>query len=103
MLDAVNLAVGLLAILLSITSIIISVTYSSKATSTLEKVKDKAENIEKDVRNRLDDLIKRAAPSEQERALSAVLPDLLKELLANPDMMKFVLEKAMEQGKQSSE
>jgi len=97
--EVVNLVVGGLAIILSVTSIVVSVIYSSKASATLEKVKDKADAIEKDVRDRLDDLVRRAAPSEQERALSAVIPDFFKALFGNPEMMKILLEKAIEQGK----
>lgn len=104
MLDAVNLAVGLLAIILSITSIVVSIAYSSKASSTLDKVKDKADTIEKDVRDRLDDLIKRAAPSEQERALSALMPEFLRAILRDPEMTKFLLKMAAEQqGNKSSD
>ena len=81
----------------------ISVVYSLRASSTLDKVRDKAEAIEEDVRNRLDDLIKRAAPSEQERALSASIPEFLKAVLANPETTKLLLEMALKERGQAAD
>lgn len=96
MLDVVNLAVGSLAIILSIISSVVSLVYSAKASATLETVK--AEIIEKDVRDRLDDLVKRAAPSEQERALASIMPDLMKNDFCDPKLTKlFLEEKSKEQ------
>lgn len=94
MLDAVNLAVGFLAMILSVTSIVVSVIYSAKATSTLDRIREKADTIEQAVQNRLDDLIKRAVPSEQERAISSALPDLLKFLFSNPDLFRIMVQNA---------
>lgn len=102
MVDAVNLVLGCLAIVLSVISIVVSLIYSSKASSTLDKVKEKADAIERDVRERLDDLVRRAAPSEQERALSGIVPDFFKALFANPDLLKKVVEKALEKDKNKS-
>lgn len=101
MLDVVNLVVGCLAIILSVISIIVSLVYSSKASVTLEKVKEKADAIEKDVHDRLDDLVKRAAPSEQERALAAVMPELFKIILSNPELAKVVFESAIKSREKS--
>ncbi|MBC7221054.1 hypothetical protein H5T55_06265 [Candidatus Bipolaricaulota bacterium] len=102
MLEVVNLIVGLLAIGLSITAVALSIIYSSKASSTLDAVKDKADAIERDVRDRLDDLVRRAAPSEQERAMSAVLPELLKGIMADPETLRLLLQKAIEGGRDKS-
>lgn len=102
MLDAVNLAVGILAIILSVTSIVISIIYSLKATSTLDRIRDKADTIEKDVRERLDDLIKRAVPSAQEQVLSSVMPDLLKAILSDPETRRVVIQEAMKRKDEKS-
>jgi thiamine phosphate synthase YjbQ (UPF0047 family) len=95
--ETVNLVVGILAICISVTSIVLSIVFSTKASSALKSIESRAEAIEKDVRDRLDDLVKRAVPSEQERAMSSVMPDFLKALFTDPESMKLLVQEAMRQ------
>jgi|GEM_PF-3403426 len=93
--ETVNLVVGVLAICVSLLSIGLSLLFSLKASSSLDETKNRAERIEQDVRDRLDDLVKRAAPSEQERAMSSVMPEFLKAAFSDPETMKLIVQEAM--------
>ena len=97
--EVVTLVVSILAISVSVVSIILSILFSGKASTALSAIKDQAESIEKDIRNRLDDLVRRAAPTEQERAMSAVLPELLKGVLSEPETVKLLIKEGLKQRK----
>ena len=104
LLDVLNLVVGILAITLSLLSIAISIIFSLRATSTLDKVSEQAGTIEKDVRERMNKLIERAAPSEQERALSSVLPDLFRAAFADPEILRLIIQEGLKrQGRTNNE
>lgn len=101
--ETVNLVVGIFAICISAVSILLSILFFVKASTALSATKDQAQSIEKDVRDRLDDLVRRAAPSEQERAMSAVLPDLLKAVLSEPETMKLLIQEGLKRRKNAPE
>lgn len=101
--ETVNLLVGIAAICVSVVSIALSIIFSMKASTALNTITKQAESIEKDVRGRLDDLVKRAVPSEEERAMSAVLPDFLKALFSDPKSMQLLVQEAMKQRGKASD
>lgn len=82
--DAVNLAVGILAIALAVLSIVVTIKLSSDTTRnleltrlTLDEVKRETSNVTRAVDDRLKDLISRTVPSQEDQMGSQILAGLL--------------------------
>ncbi len=97
--EVVSLIVGLLAIIVSIVAIMLSYQYSKRAENLLNQVDLKADKIEKDVRDRIDDLVKRAAPTQEEQVMSGVMGDFFKAILSDKDTLAMVMKESMKQHK----
>ena len=82
--DAVNLAVGILAIVLSVLSIVVTIKLSGDTTRnleltrvTLDEVKRETSNVTRAVDDRLQDLIRRTVPSQEDQMGAQLLAGLL--------------------------
>lgn len=99
MLEVVNLIVGFLAILVSFLAIFLSHQYSKNAENALQRINEKADNIEKDIRNRLDDLVKRAAPSQEEQVMAGVMGEFFKAVMSDKQILGKLVEEGLKQQK----
>lgn len=96
--DMINIVVGVLAIILSITAIvlgILGILNAQRAEHALKVIEEKTNNIDHNVVARLDDLIKRAAPSGDEKVFTEVTGEFFKAAIQNPDTLKLLLREGM--------
>lgn len=95
--EAVNLAVGILAIVVSLGAIFVSVIYSVRASNTMHMIDERAKAIEENVGKRLDDLIKRAAPSPEEKVMTETMGEFFKAALSDPSTVSLLLKESFKQ------
>lgn len=98
-LDVINLIVAILAISVSLVAIFLSYRWTRDSQDALAETKAKLESIDRaassikeDVGRRLDDLVKRAAPSQEESAQTQLMLSILPELIKNPQQLSELME-----------
>ncbi|MDD2475859.1 MAG: hypothetical protein PHI32_08105 [Dysgonamonadaceae bacterium] len=91
--NIVNLALSFVAILVSVFSIFISFKWSQESSRNLEQAKDILKDVEKtadqinqNVSDKMDDLIRRAAPSIQEQVESQAMAKFFEQVFQQPEI-----------------
>lgn len=107
--DLVNLLVGVSALVLAVVSLLLSNRWNheaaqaqraahdalTEARSLLNQISRAAEDIDESVEKRLDDLIKRAVPSPEEKAMTTAMEQFFATALRDPDVIKVLIQEGM--------